>query len=111
MNEGTPGVPRTDARQSTAAWLISAGRRAHAGGENGSSASSPWWCPASTAPDTTGASRGYRKIAAALCWRRWHRLSALDGHRYLSLDAVKTHRDALLGFTHEHYIAALAIGS
>ena len=34
---------------------------------------------------------------------------ALDGQRYLSLDAVKPHRDALLEFTREHYLAALAI--
>ena len=34
---------------------------------------------------------------------------ALGGHRFLSLDAVKTHRDALLAFTQEHYVAALAI--
>ena len=33
----------------------------------------------------------------------------LDGQRYLSLDAVKANRDALLGFTREHYPAALAI--
>ena len=33
----------------------------------------------------------------------------LEGHRYLSLDTVKTNRDALLAFTHEHYVAALAI--
>lgn len=34
---------------------------------------------------------------------------ALGGQRYLSLEAVKTHRDALLTFAHEHYFAALAI--
>ena len=34
---------------------------------------------------------------------------ALGGHHYLSLDAVKAHRDALLAFTHEHYVAALAL--
>ena len=34
---------------------------------------------------------------------------ALGGQRYLSLETVKTHRDALLAFTNEHYVAALAI--
>jgi len=34
---------------------------------------------------------------------------ALGGQRYLSLDAVKTNRDALLAFTHEHYVTALAL--
>jgi uncharacterized membrane protein YdjX (TVP38/TMEM64 family) len=34
---------------------------------------------------------------------------ALGGQRYLSLDTVKAHRDTLLGFANEHYVAALAI--
>jgi len=34
---------------------------------------------------------------------------ALGGQRYLSLEAVKTHRDALLAFAQDHYVAALAI--
>jgi uncharacterized membrane protein YdjX (TVP38/TMEM64 family) len=34
---------------------------------------------------------------------------ALGGHEYVTLDAVKANRDALLGFTHEHFVAALAI--
>ena len=34
---------------------------------------------------------------------------ALGGPRYLSLDALKAHRDELLGFTADHYAAALAI--
>ncbi len=34
---------------------------------------------------------------------------ALDGQQYLSLDAVKANRDALLAFTDAHYVAALAI--
>lgn len=34
---------------------------------------------------------------------------ALGGHRYLTLDAIKQHRDALLAFTQTHYAAALAI--
>jgi uncharacterized membrane protein YdjX (TVP38/TMEM64 family) len=34
---------------------------------------------------------------------------ALGGQRYLSLEAVKTHRDALLAFAQDHYAAALAI--
>lgn len=34
---------------------------------------------------------------------------ALGGHRYLTLDAVKANRDALLAFTDGHYAAALAI--
>lgn len=35
---------------------------------------------------------------------------AVGGQRYLSLDAVKGNRDALLAFTEAHYFAALAIG-
>ena len=34
---------------------------------------------------------------------------ALGGHRYLSLDAIKANRDALLGFTQGHFAASLAI--
>ena len=34
---------------------------------------------------------------------------ALDGERYLSLDAVKSHRDALLAFTQAHFVASLVI--
>jgi uncharacterized membrane protein YdjX (TVP38/TMEM64 family) len=34
---------------------------------------------------------------------------ALGGQRYLSLDAVKVNRDALLAFTHEHYVTALVL--
>ena len=34
---------------------------------------------------------------------------ALDGQRYLSLEAVKANRDALLAFAGEHFILALAI--
>jgi len=34
---------------------------------------------------------------------------ALHGERYLSLDAVKANRDALLAFTNAHYVGALAI--
>jgi uncharacterized membrane protein YdjX (TVP38/TMEM64 family) len=34
---------------------------------------------------------------------------ALDGERYLSLESVKAHRDALLAFTHAHYALALVI--
>ena len=34
---------------------------------------------------------------------------ALGGHRYLSLDAVKANRDALLAFADRHFVAALAI--
>ncbi len=34
---------------------------------------------------------------------------ALGGQRYLTLDALKAHRDALLAFTDAHYAAALAI--
>jgi uncharacterized membrane protein YdjX (TVP38/TMEM64 family) len=34
---------------------------------------------------------------------------AAGGQRYLSLDAVKANRDALLAFTEAHYVAALAI--
>jgi uncharacterized membrane protein YdjX (TVP38/TMEM64 family) len=53
---------------------------------------------------------GYRKwalggILAALLVAFF----ALGLGRYLSLDAVKANRDSLLTFTHEHYVAALAI--
>ena len=34
---------------------------------------------------------------------------ALGGQRYLNLDTVKSHRDTLLAFANEHYLAALAI--
>jgi len=34
---------------------------------------------------------------------------ALDGERYLSLDAVKAHRDALLAFTQAHFVASVVI--
>ena len=34
---------------------------------------------------------------------------ALDGQRYLSLEAVKANRDALLTFADKHFILALAI--
>jgi uncharacterized membrane protein YdjX (TVP38/TMEM64 family) len=34
---------------------------------------------------------------------------ALDGQRYLSLDAVKANRDLLLAFADRHFVAALAI--
>jgi len=34
---------------------------------------------------------------------------ALDGERYLSLDAVKVHRDALLAFTQAHFVASIVI--
>ena len=34
---------------------------------------------------------------------------ALGGHRYLSLDAIKANRDALLAFTQQHFAASLAI--
>ena len=54
--------------------------------------------------------RGYGKIALGVVLATLViAFFALGGHRYLSLDAVKTHRDALLAFTHEHYLAALAI--
>jgi uncharacterized membrane protein YdjX (TVP38/TMEM64 family) len=35
---------------------------------------------------------------------------ALGGHRYLTLDALKQHRDTLLAFTQAHYALALVIG-
>jgi uncharacterized membrane protein YdjX (TVP38/TMEM64 family) len=65
----------------------------------------------SAAPEAPSrASRGYRKIALGVGLAMLViAFFALGGHRFLSLDAVKTHRDALLGFTHEHYLAALAI--
>jgi uncharacterized membrane protein YdjX (TVP38/TMEM64 family) len=65
----------------------------------------------SAAPEApSGASPGYRKIALGVALAALViAFFALGGHRYLSLDAVKTNRDALLAFTHEHYLAALAI--
>jgi len=54
--------------------------------------------------------RAYRKIAVGAAFAVLIiAFFALNGQRYLSLDAVKAHRDALLGFTQEHYVAALAI--
>jgi uncharacterized membrane protein YdjX (TVP38/TMEM64 family) len=35
---------------------------------------------------------------------------ALGGRDYLSLDGVQRHREALLSFTQQHYVAAMAIG-
>ena len=35
---------------------------------------------------------------------------ALDGQRYLTLDAVKANRDAMLRFTEAHFVAALVLG-
>jgi len=55
-------------------------------------------------------SRSYRKIALASVFVALViGFFALGGQRYLNLDTVKTHRDALLAFANEHYAAALAI--
>lgn len=35
---------------------------------------------------------------------------ALGGEHYLTLEAIKSNRDALLTFTNEHFLAAIAIG-
>ena len=35
---------------------------------------------------------------------------ALGGEHYLTLEAIKSNRDALLAFTNEHFVAAIAIG-
>ncbi len=35
---------------------------------------------------------------------------ALGGQHYLALETIKANRDALLQFTHEHFVAALAAG-
>ena len=35
---------------------------------------------------------------------------ALGGEHYLTLEAIKSNRDALLTFTNEHFVAAIAIG-
>ena len=60
-------------------------------------------------PDAPPASRRAPRIAlAALFAGVVVAFFALGGHRYLSLDAVKANRDALLAFTHQHYAAALA---
>lgn len=54
--------------------------------------------------------RSYRKIAVGAAFAVLIvAFFALNGQRYLSLDAVKAHRDALLAFTQQHYVAALAI--
>jgi uncharacterized membrane protein YdjX (TVP38/TMEM64 family) len=35
---------------------------------------------------------------------------ALGGQKYLTLETIKAHRDTLLAFTEQHFVAALAIG-
>jgi uncharacterized membrane protein YdjX (TVP38/TMEM64 family) len=66
-------------------------------------------------PDAPSASvrdahRGYRKLMLVTAFAALVvAFFALQGQHPLSLDAVKAHRDALLAFTDEHYVAALAI--
>lgn len=56
------------------------------------------------------APRRYGKLAlAGLLLAALAAFFALDGPRYLSLDAVKANRDALLAFADRHYAAALAL--
>jgi len=54
--------------------------------------------------------RPYRRLAlAAVFIAAIVAFFALGGQRYLTLDAIKSNRDALLSFADEHYAAALAI--
>ncbi len=59
----------------------------------------------------SGAARGWRGKVALLGLLALVVIAffALDAQRYLSLDSVKVHRDALLAFTNAHFILALAI--
>jgi uncharacterized membrane protein YdjX (TVP38/TMEM64 family) len=59
----------------------------------------------------SGAARGWRGKVALLGLLALVVIAffALDAQRYLSLDSVKVHRDALLAFTNTHVIVALAI--
>ncbi len=59
----------------------------------------------------SGAARGWRGKVALLGLLALVVIAffALDAQRYLSLDSVKFHRDALLAFTNAHFILALAI--
>jgi len=61
-------------------------------------------------PQPPDASRRFRRIALGATFVvAIAAFFALGGQRYLTLDAVKVHRDALLAFAGEHYAAALAI--
>ena len=63
-----------------------------------------------TRPRVPGTRRTYRKIALGAAFAVLIvAFFALGGQRYLSLDAVKAHRDALLGFTQRALRRALAI--
>jgi len=54
--------------------------------------------------------RPYRRLAlAAVFIAAIVAFFALGGQRYLTLDAIKSNRDALLSFASKHYAAALAI--
>ena len=59
---------------------------------------------------TTRGSRPWARIAlAAMFALAFVAFFAFDGPRYLSLDAIKAHREALLAFADRHFVAALAI--
>jgi uncharacterized membrane protein YdjX (TVP38/TMEM64 family) len=63
--------------------------------------------PPQTAPQK---SRPWRRLAlGALFVVAIVAFFALGGQRYLTLDTIKSNRDALLSFSSEHYAAALAI--
>lgn len=61
-------------------------------------------------PESAGGNR-WLKIALLLLFAGGIAAFFLfDGQRYLSLESVKSNRDALLAFTEAHFVAALAIG-
>lgn len=64
-----------------------------------------------TSDSVSGAARGWRGKVALLGLLALVVVAffALDAQRYLSLDVVKAHRDALLAFTNAHFILALGI--
>jgi len=58
---------------------------------------------------TPSGSRALRLALVALFVGVVAAFFALGGQRYLSLDAIKANRDALLAFTQAHFAASLAI--
>jgi uncharacterized membrane protein YdjX (TVP38/TMEM64 family) len=62
------------------------------------------------APATTTAGRYGRIALLVLFVGVVVAFFALGGHRYLTLDTIKQHRDALLQFTQAHFLAAFALG-
>ncbi|HHH36979.1 MAG TPA: TVP38/TMEM64 family protein [Gammaproteobacteria bacterium] len=59
---------------------------------------------------TTRGTSGLKFILAGLFMAGLAAFFLLDGDRYLTLEALKSHRDALLAFTRAHYALALAAG-